>query len=70
MASPKDTLIIQFRCSGDTSELDWLNRIEDLLIQGFSQNSKGIVDGHDFGSGTMSIFLFPTQGWAAAIEIV
>jgi hypothetical protein len=70
MASLKDTLIIQFRCSGDVSEFDWLVRIEDALIQGFSRNRKADVDGHDFGSGTMNIFLFPKQGWASAIEIV
>jgi hypothetical protein len=70
MASLKNTLIIQFRCSGDVSELEWLIRIEDALIQGFSQNNKAIVDGHDFGSGTMNIFLFPNQGWGSAIEIV
>jgi hypothetical protein len=70
MAALRDTLIIQFRCSGAVSEFDWLIRIEDALIQGFSQNNKAIVDGHDFGSGTMNIFLFPKRGWESAIEIV
>jgi hypothetical protein len=55
MAALRDTLIIQFRCSGDVSEFDWLTRIEDALIQGFSQNHKAIVDGHDFGPGTTDL---------------
>ena len=70
MTALKDTLIIQFRCNGDVTEFDWLIRIEDALIQGFSQNEKAIVDGHDFGAGTMNIFLFPKKGWGSAIEIV
>jgi hypothetical protein len=66
----KDTLIIQFRASGAVSDLDWLVEIEEALIQGFSQNGKAVVDGHDFGSETMNIFLFPKQGWGSAVEIV
>jgi hypothetical protein len=70
MATGKDTLIIQFRTSGEPSDLDWLLGVEEALIQGFSQNDKAIVDGHDFGGGTMNIFVFPKQGWGSAIEIV
>ena len=66
----KDTLIIQFHTSGTLSDLDWLVEIEEALIQGFSQNGKAVVDGHDFGSGTMNIFLFPKQGWGSAIEVI
>ena len=66
----KDTLIIQFRTSGSISDFDWLLEIEEALIQGFSQNRNAVVDGHDFGNGTMNIFLFPKRGWGCAIEIV
>jgi hypothetical protein len=66
----RDTLILQFDTSGAVADLDWLIHIEHILIQGFSQNGSAHVDGHDFGSGKMSIYLFPTRGWTAAIEIV
>jgi len=48
MASAKDTLIVQFRTSGDVADFDWLVKIEEALEQGFSQNGKAVVDGHDF----------------------
>ena len=47
----KDTLIIQFKTAGGVDEFDWLIKIEDALIQAFSQNGTATVDGHDFGSG-------------------
>jgi hypothetical protein len=28
------------------------------------------VDGQDFGSGTMNIYIFPTGSWRDAIEVV
>ena len=65
----KDTIIIQFKTTGAVEEFDWLIKIEDALSQGFAQNGKAVVDGHDFGSGNMNIFIFPNGGWSAAIDI-
>ena len=70
MTSGQNTLIIQFQCSGSLAEFDWLVGIEEVLIQGFSQNDHAIVDGHDFGVGTMNIFIFPKGGWSATIDVV
>jgi hypothetical protein len=66
----KDTLIIQFKTAGGVDDFDWLIKVEDALIQAFSQNGKATVDGHDFGNGDMNIFIFPKRGWSAAIDIV
>ena len=67
---PRDTLIVQFRTDGAIGDFDRLVEIEDLLIQAFSQNSSAEVDGHDFGRGTMNIFIFPNGSWSSAIEVV
>jgi hypothetical protein len=66
----KPVLIVQFKTSGRTDEFDWLIKIEDALIQAYSQNNRGKVDGHDFGSGVMNIFIFPKESWRSALEIL
>lgn len=66
----RNTLIVQFKCEGTLDDFDFLCELEDVLIQGFSQNQSGIVDGHDFGSRTMNIFIFPSSSWTSAIETV
>lgn len=65
----KNTLIIQFRTDGPVAEYDRLIGFEDALIQGYEQNHSGIVDGHDFGSRYINIFIFPVGSWKACIEV-
>ncbi len=66
----KDTIIVQYKTSGSIDEYDWLIRLESALIQAFDQNNKAIVDGHDFGSGSMNIFIFPKRSWHDAFDIL
>ena len=70
MAGLRNTIVVQFKTDGRISDWDRLIEIEEALIQGFSQNNQAEVDGHDFGSGTMNIFIFPRAAWGPAIEIV
>jgi hypothetical protein len=54
----KYQLVIQFR--GDSlADFDALVVLEDKLIADLG--SSATVDGHDFGSGTASIFIFTTD---------
>ena len=66
----KDTIIVQYKTGGSIDEYDWLIRLEDALIQAFAQNNKAKVDGHDFGSGNMNIFIFPKRSWHDAFDIL
>ena len=66
----RDALIVQFKTNGAVEDFDWLIKIEDALIQAFSQNNKAKVDGHDFGAGDMNIFIFPRGSWRHAFEIL
>ena len=64
-----EALIIQFKTDGTTPDFDRLVALEDTLIRGYAQNRCAEVDGHDFGSGTMNIFILPKRSWAATIEV-
>ena len=66
----KDTLIVQFKTGDSINEWDWLIKLEEALIQAFAQNKKAVVDGHDFGSGNMNIFIFPKRSVDDAFEIL
>jgi hypothetical protein len=66
----KPVLIVQFKSTGRPNGFDWLINIEDTLIQAFSQNNKGEVDGHDFGPHDMNIFVFPKGSWQNCLEII
>ncbi len=66
----QEALIVQFKTDGSTADFDRLIEIEDALIQGFAQNDKAEVDGHDMGGSTMNIFVIPKGSWSAATEIV
>lgn len=66
----RDALIVQFATDGRTADLDWLVGIEDALTQGFTQNGAAEVDGHDFGRGTMNIFILRKASWTRVIEVV
>jgi hypothetical protein len=66
----REALIVQFQTDGRPEDYDGLISIEDALIQAFAQNGAAEVDGHDFGSGTMNIFVFRRDSWARVIEIV
>jgi hypothetical protein len=66
----RDTIIVQYKTTGEIDTFDWLIKLEEALIQAFAQNRKAIVDGHDFGSGEMNLFIFPTRSWRAAFEIL
>jgi len=63
-------VVVQFQTTGDPADFNKLIRIEDSLIQGFSQNNLAIVDGHDFGSGTMNIIIKPRRSPEDAVTIV
>lgn len=63
-------LIIQFKMTGAPGELAWLHDIEDMFIQAFEQNGAAELDGHDYGSGTMNIFIRPQGPWGSVIDIV
>ncbi len=47
-------LVLQFPASSE-EDFEWLVRVEDELINLF--DSQHQVDGHDFGSGEMNIFI-------------
>jgi hypothetical protein len=47
-------LVLQFPASSD-EDFEWLVRLEDELINLFGSQHQ--VDGHDFGSGEMNIFI-------------
>lgn len=66
----KDTIIVQFKTGDSLDEYDWFMKLENTLIQAFAQNNNAMVDGHDFGSGQMNIFIFPKVSWQAAFEIL
>jgi len=66
----KDTIIVQYKTRDSIDEYDWLIKLEDALIQAFAQNNKAKVDGHDFGSGNMNIFIFPKRSWHDAFDIL
>ena len=66
----EDAIIVQFMTRGSIDEYDWLIKLEDTLIQAFAQNNKAKVDGHDFGSGNMNIFIFPKRSWHDAFDIL
>lgn len=61
-------LIVQLSTEALTP--DQLFEIEETLVQAFSQNRHAIVDGHDFGNGTMNIFIVPRGSWDPVIERV
>jgi hypothetical protein len=50
----KYQLVLQWPCSS-TADHDWLIRAEDLIRTGLQDIA--IVDGHDYGSGEMNIFV-------------
>ena len=59
-------LILQF--SGDTfDDFDHLVELEDMLR--YELGDSGLVDGHDFGSGQMNIFIL-TASPRATFEVV
>jgi hypothetical protein len=66
----KDTIIVQYKTRDSLDEYDWLIKLDDALIQAFAQNNKANVDGHDFGSGNMNIFIFPKRSWHDAFDIL
>ncbi|WP_313472234.1 hypothetical protein [Brevundimonas sp.] len=65
----RNRLIIQFEVSEGDS-YDDLIAVEHTLIQAFSQNNYGAVDGHDFGQGRFNIFVYPRSSWGPVIERV
>ncbi len=51
----KAQLVLQFKTGGDLDSFDRLIRFEEKLITIVGKTAK--VDGHDFGSGGMNIFI-------------
>jgi hypothetical protein len=49
-------LVLQFPTSNDISDFDKLVELEDRLVEQFGEELAE-VDGHDFGSGEMNIFI-------------
>lgn len=51
---------------------DWeaLVRVEETLVQAFSQNDCAVVDGHDVGQEKFNIFIYPKGAWAPVLERV
>jgi len=66
----KDTIIVQYKTRGAIDECDWLIKREDALIQAFAPNDKAKVDGRDFGSGNMNLFIFPKRSWHDAFDVL
>jgi hypothetical protein len=68
----KQQFIVQFRTDGDSGihDFDSLIRIEDILIQAFSQNRAAVVDGHDAGGGKVNIFVVPRGPVGHVLEII
>ena len=54
-ASMKAQLILQFKPAEDFDSYDRLIRFEEALVSVVGASAK--VDGHDFGSGEMNIFI-------------
>jgi len=63
----RNQLIVQLPCP-ESADFDSLIRIEDTLIQAFSQNDYAVVDGHDIGNGKFNIFIYPKGPWEPVIE--
>jgi hypothetical protein len=62
----KYQLVLQWPASS-IKDFDAMIEIEDVLINNLSQESD--VDGHDFGSGTMNIFIYTDNPTATFWEI-
>ena len=43
-------------------------KVEDTLIQAFSQNRFADVDGNDVGQGVFNIFIIPKGPWGPVLE--
>jgi len=51
----KYQLVLQFPYDGSAAAYDRLMALEDAAIEGIGD--KGIIDGHDYGSGEMNLFV-------------
>jgi hypothetical protein len=54
----KYQLVLQFQAES-VQEFDELAVLEDLLVENLPSHS--VVDGHDFGSGELNIFILTDQ---------
>ncbi len=62
----KYQLVLQFQASG-SEDLDRLGEIEETLIENLGEEH--LVDGHDFGSGEMNIFIHTNDPKSALKEV-
>jgi hypothetical protein len=65
-------LLIQYRLDnwGNTTDLDRRHKIEDLMNECLGWTGLGHCDGGDIGSGTINIFCFVVDPYAAIVPIV
>ena len=72
MAAKRDVLVVQLELHGewgDRTDLDLYGEIKNELEYRLQGRNAGEVDGGDFGSGTMNIFLV-TDALVRAVPIV
>jgi hypothetical protein len=65
----KQTMIVQFKNEGGSLDIDWFYDLNEILQDALKRKKFGSVDGSDFGTGTMNLYIV-THAWRRALELI
>jgi hypothetical protein len=65
----RQTIIVQFKAESDDSDMSWFFDFHEILDVALKISRSGKVDGNDFGSGTINMYVL-TDSARRAFEII
>src|SRR5262245_53151497 len=65
----KQTMIIQFKNEEGSLDIDWFYDLNEVLQDLLKRKRLGRVDGSDFGTGTMNLYVV-TYSWRKTFDLV